>query len=65
MTLGWLPLSANGFASPPSRDVELLVNDLDDLLRGREALEHIVAERPLLDLRNEVFDDAVVDVRFE
>ena len=44
---------------------QLLVDDLDDLLAGVEALEHVGADGPLADARHEVLDDLVVDVRLE
>ena len=44
---------------------QLVVDDLDDLLAGRQALEDLVADRPLADARDEVLDDLEVDVRLE
>ena len=44
---------------------ELVVDDLDDLLAGRQAVEHLVADGPLADARDEVLDDLEVDVRLE
>ena len=44
---------------------QLLVDDLDDLLAGVEALEHLGADCARADARHEVLDDAEVDVRLE
>ena len=44
---------------------QLVVDDLDDLLAGGQALEDLVADRPLADARDEVLDDLEVDVRLE
>src|SRR5207244_898912 len=44
---------------------QLLVHGLHDLLPGREALQHLLADRSLSNLRDEVLDDLEVDVRFE
>src|SRR5207249_9401301 len=44
---------------------QLLVHDLHDLLRRRQALENLLAERTLADTRGEVADDVEVDVRLE
>ena len=44
---------------------QLLVDNLDDLLRGHEALEHLAAHRALRDLGHEVLDDLEVDVRLQ
>ena len=41
---------------------QLLVDDLDDHLRGRQAFEHVPADRPLLHPPDEILDDAEVDV---
>ena len=44
---------------------QLVVDDLDDLLAGRQALEDLVADGLLADARDEVLDDLEVDVRLE
>ena len=44
---------------------ELVVDDLDDLLTGGEAVEDVAADRLLADARHEVLDDLEVDVGFE
>ena len=44
---------------------ELFVDDLDDHLRGREALEHIRPRRALGHLAHKVLDDLEVHVRLE
>ena len=44
---------------------QLLVDDLDDLLAGVDALEDLRADGALPDARHEVLDDLVVDVRLE
>ena len=44
---------------------QLLVDDLHDLLARRQALEHLLAERPLAHARDEVADDGEVDVGLE
>ena len=41
------------------------MDDLHDLLAGRQALEDVLAERPLADARDEVADDREVDVGLE
>ena len=44
---------------------ELLVHDLHDLLARREALLHVLAQRALAHPRDELLDDAEVDVGLE
>ena len=44
---------------------QLLVHDLHDLLARREALPHVLAERALAHVGNELLDDAEVDVCLE
>ena len=44
---------------------QLVVDDLHDLLAGREALQHLLAERPLAHAGDEVADDREVDVGLE
>ena len=44
---------------------QLVVDDGDDLLAGRQALEHLGAHGALPDAGDEVLDDLEVDVRFE
>ena len=44
---------------------ELVVDDLHDLLAGRQAGEDVGPDRPLADARDEVLDDLEVDVRLE
>ena len=44
---------------------QLVVDDLDHLLAGRQAVEHLVPDRPLADARHEVLDDLEVDVGLE
>jgi len=44
---------------------QLVVDDLDDLLACRKALEDVVADGTLADPRDEVLDDLEVDVRLE
>ena len=44
---------------------QLFVDDLDDHLRGREALEHVSADAALGGLFDEVLDDLVIDVGLE
>ncbi len=41
------------------------MDDLHDLLAGRQALADVLAERPLAHLRHEALDDVEVDVRLE
>ena len=53
-----------GVAAAHERD-ELLVHDLHDLLRRREALHDLGAERALLDVRDELAHDLEVDVGLE
>ncbi len=50
---------------PPHQRRQLLVDDLDHVLAGIEALQHLVAEAALLDRLRERFDDLEVDVRLE
>ena len=47
------------------RRQQLLVDDLDDLLRRRQALHHLGADGALADARDELLDDLEVDVGFE
>ena len=70
----WSPTRATTAGLPTRRKVrspgreergELLVDDLDDLLAGGEALEDLGADGPLADPRDEVLDDLEVDVRLE
>src|SRR5581483_7811400 len=49
----------------PHRRGQLLVDDLHDLLAGREALQHVLPERAFAHARDEVLDDREVDVRLE
>ena len=44
---------------------QLLVDDLHDLLAGRQAAHHVLAERPLPHACDEVLDDLEVDVGLE
>ena len=44
---------------------ELVVDDLHHLLAGREALQHLLAERPLAHALDEGADDLEVDVGVE
>ena len=44
---------------------QLLVDNLDNLLRGHEAFEHLAAHRALRDLGHEVLDDLEIDVRLQ
>ena len=44
---------------------ELVVDDLDDLLAGGQALEDLRADGALADARDEVLDDLEVDVGLE
>ena len=44
---------------------QLVVDDLHDLLAGRQALEDLLAERLLAHARDEVADDGEVDVGLE
>ena len=41
------------------------MDDLHDLLARRQALEDVLAERPLANMRDEVADDGEVDVGLE
>jgi hypothetical protein len=43
----------------------LVADDLDDLLTGRQALEHCLIHRPIADPVDERLDDLEVDVGFE
>ena len=44
---------------------QLVVDDLDDLLAGLDAIEHVGSERALAHAGDEVLDDLEVDVRLE
>src|SRR5690606_4802062 len=44
---------------------QLVVDDLDDLLPRRHGLEHLLAERTCLDLREEIAGQLIVHVRLE
>ncbi len=54
--------SALGIAE--ERD-HFVAHDLDDLLRGRQAAQHILPQRPIADPIDECLDDLEVDVGFE
>ena len=43
----------------------LVADDLDDLLRGRQAAQHVLPHRPVADAVDEGLDDLEVDVRLE
>jgi hypothetical protein len=45
--------------------LQLFLNDPDDLLPRREALENLLAHRPRLDLGDEVLGNSQVDVSLE
>ena len=55
--------------SPPGRVAEerqhLVAHDADDLLRRRQALEHLLVDGPIADAIDERLDDLEVDVRLE
>ena len=51
--------------SAPEQVGQLVVDDLDDLLAGREALQHLLAERTLAHALDEGADDLEVDVGLE
>ena len=65
ITVGGLLANAS-FESPLPMSVgQLVVDDLDDLLAGREALRHVGAERARPHALDEVLDDLEVDVGLE
>ena len=53
-----------GFVAAENLD-QLIADDLDDLLGGRKRHEHFLAHGLLLDVFDELLDDAEVDVGFE
>jgi len=53
-----------GVARPHQRR-QLVVDDLHDLLAGRDALQDVLAERALAHVGDEVLDDLEVDVGLE
>ena len=59
------PAKASRESPEPISVGQLLVDDLHDLLAGREALQHLRAERALAHARDEVLDDLEVDVGLE
>ncbi len=46
----------------PEQPYQLVINDLDDQLPGSDALEHLLPDRPLQNVVNELLGDLVVDV---
>ena len=52
-------------AARPHQRRQLVVDDLHDLLTGRDALQDVLAERALAHLRDEVLDHLEVDVGLE
>src|SRR5207248_2970732 len=56
---------ATSSASSRARSIPRRVDDLHDLLAGREALGHVRADRALAHRRDKVLDDLEVDVRLE
>ncbi len=64
-TIGGEPGQPEGAVARAEDLGQLLVDDLDDLLAGVQALQHFSADGPLADARHEVLDDLVVDVRLE
>ncbi len=44
---------------------QLIIDDLDDHLAGRDAAQHLVADRPVLDRSDEILDDRQRHVGFE
>ena len=60
LLVGWRP--AFGVAEERHH---LVADDLDDLLRRREAAEHVLPHRPIAHAVDERLDDLEVDVRLE
>src|SRR5690606_35388730 len=58
-------LEADGGVDRPHERRELSIDEIDELLTRLDALEDLLAERLLLDAREELLDDADRDVRFE
>ena len=65
ITVGPLEAKASSRPVPPISVGQLLVDDLDHLLAGVEAVQHLGAEAALLQRRGEGFDDFEVDVGLE
>ena len=65
MTVGPDLANVSRAVSPPRTGDELLVDDLDDLLRRVQRAGHLRRERPLLDRRGELADDRQGDVGLE
>ena len=65
ITVGGCLANRNRRVSPPRIADQLLVDDLDDLLRGVQRLADLGAARPLLDRGDEVLDHGQRDVRLE
>jgi hypothetical protein len=53
-----------GFVAAEDLD-QFLVDDADDLLRGREGIEDFLPHGPRFDAFDELFDDLEIDVGFE
>ena len=49
----------------PQQGNELFVDDLDDLLRRRQAFHHLYTDRPLFDSAYKLPDNLVVDISFQ
>ena len=64
-TTAGLPDQVEGPVARRQQVDQLVVDDLDDLLAGGQALEDLLADRPLADPRDEVLDDLEVDVGLE
>ena len=65
ITVGGVLAKRSRRVSPPRIADELLVDDLDDLLRRVQRLRDLRAERPLLDRGDELADDGQRDVGLE
>ena len=55
----------SGAASLPSKRRQLIMKNLNDLLAGRDAAQHFLAERLLFDPRDEILRDLEIDIRFQ
>ena len=65
ITVGGRPANASLRVARAHQRRQLLVDDLHDLLAWRQALGHVLAERPLAHAGDEVLDDLEVDVGLE
>ncbi len=55
----------SGAASLAEQSRQLIMKNLNDLLTGRDASQHFLAQRLLFDPRDETLRDLKIDIRFQ